>query len=180
MKAIICLFAVILWAVTTYAQIKPGLYGKRITCWYVYVKNDTAYTENIHVRTAYAWVVENSIDTLIKQNNNSFSGSRYSFVTEKGKYYLVETNPDKRRQWRRRLIPANERMLQDWDEGRNLLVLMRLLKQYPNLKETLFGANLYKDSDKVLQGYLDLEGILRMKQEPFLEEVRKFEDTFLR
>jgi len=180
MRAGICLLVSILCTAVTYSQIKPGLYGKKISSWYVYVKNDTAYTEYIGVKTSYAWVGENSMDTLIKRNNSSFSGSRYSFVFEKGKYYLVETNPNKKRNRRMRLVSANERMLQYWEEAHNLLVLMQLRKQYPKLEKILFGRNQYENSDEILEGYLDLEGLLGMKQEPFLEEVRKFEDKFLR
>ncbi|MBW7912326.1 MAG: hypothetical protein H3C54_01165 [Taibaiella sp.] len=180
MKARICLLVFILCSVTTYSQIKPGLYGRRMSSFYVYVKNDTAYTESIRVHTAVAWVVENSRDTLIKQNSSSFSGSRYSFVFEKDKYYLVETNHEKKRQRKRKLIPANEKMIQYWDEGRNLLVLMQLYKRYPQLNNRLWVDYQSEEGKKMREAYWELEGILGIKQEPFLEEVRKFEDTYLR
>ncbi len=167
-------------SLTVFSQIQPGLYSDcdrtYSRYWFVTVKGDTAFSEEIGTKKANVWIWPYSQDTLIKQNDNSYSGNDYVLRQKDGALYLIEKNTKKKREV---LLRSADEMVSMRNGVHNRIAMgsREIYKRYSLTTDYLRQTS--QKVDDIVNAFNDLEEKLYLDQQSFFVELQKFEAEYL-
>lgn len=167
-------------SVTVFSQILPGLYADcdkmYSTYRFVTVKGDTAFSEEIGTKKMNVFIFQDRLDTLIRQNDDSYSGNKYVLKQKNGSIYLVEKNTKKKRETPLRI--ANEMVsVKNGLHNRFAMGNMGIYKRYYLTRQYLLETS--QNVDDIVNAFNDLEAKEYLDQQSFLVALQKFETEYL-
>lgn len=165
---------------TVHSQIQSGLYSDSDKMYgsfrFVVVKGDTAFSESTSQKHGHVWIYEHTLDTLIRQNDNSYLGNKYVLKQKDGTVYLVEKKTKRKRETPLK-IANNLVSIRNGIHNRYAMSKMGIYNKYYLTLQYLRETS--QNTDDIINAYYELEQKQDLDEESFLIEMKKFETKYL-
>lgn len=178
-KLISILVILVLNCNTASAQIADGIYNCQyvlLHVWddFVLVKGDTAYVQGLsEIKSQIAY---GPFDTLIKQSDNKYIGTKYLLVKEEGITYLVHRKRKEKNNKYYRLYSPDEAIIQKWDRRHNMLAVNRLYNPY--IERLRSYENEPQRHEKLIEAHQVLMRKVDTTQPAFNIELERFKKDY--
>lgn len=165
---------------TVHSQIQSGLYSDSDkmdgSYQFVIINGDTAFSEKTDLKHTNVWIYENLQDTLIRQDDNSYSGNKYILQQKDGTLYLIEKNTKRKRETPIKI--ANHLVsIRNGIHNEYAMSKMGIYNKYYLTIQYLRETS--QNTDDIINAFHELEQKQDLDEESFLVEMKKFETKYL-